>query len=122
MKNIFSLSFVISFIFFLSSCKPQHINFSNNYKEGKVIITVDASKISPLDPWAVDLSAKVYGFEKGSLHFEQQAKTLSETTIKFDWKDENTCIISFPDDDGSIRKFQLIASAKQFYLAELSAE
>ena len=122
MKNIFPFSLVIIFLFTLSSCKHQNVNFNKSFKEDKVNIMVDATKNSPLDPWSVNLSAKVYGFEKGSLHFEQQVKTLSEPTVTFDWQDENTCIIGFPDDDGSIRKFQLIASPKQFYLAEVPTE
>ncbi len=109
-------------LFCLSSCVQQNVNFSKSFKENKVNISVDASKKSPLDPWTVNLSAQVFGFEKGSLHFEQQVKSLSESNITFDWQDENTCLIGFPDDDGTTRKFQLIASPKQFYLAEVSTE
>ena len=95
MKNVFPLSIVLFFLFTLSSCVHQNVNFDKSFKDDNVKIFVNATKSSPLNPWSVDLSAKVYGFEKGSLHFEQQVKTLSEPTITFDWQDENTCMIGF---------------------------
>ena len=117
-KSMLRYCFAFTLILLVAACGSEQVKIEKKFKEDQVILQINAQKTSSVAPWDVTLSAKAYGFEKGSLHFEQQVKSLSEANITFKWVDENTCIIGFPDDDGSVRQFKLIASATQFYLAE----
>lgn len=113
---LYSLAFAL--VIGIAACSGEQVNIEKKFKEDHVIVQIKAQKTSIMAPWNITLSAKVYGFEKGSLYFEQQVKSLSAANITFNWVDENTCFIGFPDDDGSVHQFKLLASATQFYLAE----
>ncbi len=117
-KYLVRYSLAFALIIGVVACSGEQVNIEKKFKEDHVIVKINAQKTSIVAPWNVTLSAKAYGFEKGSLHFEQQVKSLSAANITFNWVDENTCIIGFPDDDGSVHQFKLIATATQFYLAE----
>ncbi len=114
--HVFCFTLIIGF----TSCKSKSIHLDRSYKEEKVTITIDAVKATSMDPWKIDLKAKVYDFNQGSLSFEQQVSELKAEDIKIDWIDDNTCIISFPYDDGKFRKFQLIATPTNFKMEEIS--
>ena len=116
-KSTILISLFVAFMLVVSGCKKK-VNIEHYFKEGKVIVQINAQKTGIASPWNVTLSAKAYGFEKGSLTFEQPVKSLTAENITLNWIDENTCIIGFPDDDGSVHQFKLIASETQFYLAE----
>lgn len=117
-KYLVRYSLAFALIIGVVACSGEQVNIEKKFKEDQVIVQINAQKTSIVAPWNVTFSAKAYGFEKGSLHFEQQVKSLSAANITFNWVDDNTCLIGFPDDDGSVHQFKLIASATQFYLAE----
>jgi hypothetical protein len=118
MKNTLAiLSIVCALI--LVSCQTKRVEIKNESPNGKVITTIKASH-QGIGTWKVELDVKAYTFKQGHLAFELETTDVSDKTVKFDWKDDRNCIISFDEPDGQPKKFQLIADESQVQLAEVS--
>ncbi len=120
MKN--SLIFIsMVCILLLTACQPKAVVLTNESSNKKVKITVKANREgSSLGPWKVQLDVKAYEFKQGALAFEIESGDISDKTVKFDWKDDHNCLISFDQPDGKPRTFQLIADENQVQLAEVN--
>ncbi len=119
MKNTIAAISVIC-IFLLSSCQSKTVSLKSDSSNQKVHIVVTANRIASMEPWKVDISVAAYDFKPGKLLFELESGDINDKTVKFDWKDDRNCIISFDQPDGTPRKFQLIADASQVQLAEVN--
>ena len=118
MKNTVTLLCIISAIIF-SSCQTKSVTITNISPNGKVNTTIKGSH-QGIGTWKVELDVKAYSFKEGHLAFELETTDVSDKTVKFDWKDDRNCIISFGEPDGKPRTFQLIADATQVQLAEVT--
>ena len=118
MKNTFTLLSVIVALL-LTSCQTKNVTIDNISPNQKVKTTVRASH-QGIGTWKVELSVKAYNFKEGHLAFELETTDISDKTVKFDWKDDRNCTISFDEPDGKPRTFQLIADASQIQLAEVT--
>ena len=112
---ILSITFTLSF----SSCGTKNVTISNVSPNGKVKTSVKGSH-QGIGTWKVELDVKAYDFKEGHLAFEVETGDISDKTVKFDWKDDRNCIISFDEPDGKPRTFQLIADQSQVQLAEVT--
>ena len=113
--------FSIICVFLLVACQPKTASVTNVSPNKKVNITVTANKVgSRLGPWKVQLDVKAYEFKQGALAFELESGDVNDKTVKFDWKDDRNCMISFDQPDGKPRTFQLIADENQVQLAEVN--
>lgn len=110
---------LLPIVLFLSSCATKTISIEKKFKADKVIVHIDAKKTSLMSPWNIRLRAKIYSFSEGELSFEQQVSDLTEEKISFDWIDDNTCIIGFPDNVNHVRKFKLFATPENYSLMEI---
>jgi hypothetical protein len=103
----------------LASCQTKNVTLTDVSPNKKVNITVKATRPG-MGTWQVELNVKAYDFKEGHLAFELETSDVSDKTVKFDWKDDRNCIISFDEPDGKPRTFQLIADASQVQLAEVT--
>ena len=118
MKNtIATLS--LALVVILSSCQTKSVVLKDVSPNGKVTTTVKASH-QGIGTWTVILDVKAYDFKEGHLSFELETTEVSDKTVKFDWKDDRNCIITFDEPDGKPKTFQLIADASQVQLAEVT--
>lgn len=116
-KLIYAISFLM---LILASCEGKtEAALSKASPNGKVKITIEAKRISTIEPWKVDMKVKAYDFKEGKLSFEIYAKDLSDENVTFDWKDDTHCTIIFEEQDNTKRKFELIASPEQLQMAEM---
>ena len=119
MKNILSL-LVLTAIISLAACNGKtSAALENTSANGKVKIKISAKREGTLDPFKTEITVKAYDFKEGKLLFEIIADDLNNQNVKFDWKDENNCLISIEENDKHVRSFQLIASESQVQLAEI---
>ena len=116
-KHLATFAFIC--ILFLSSCKTKNVTVTNVSPNNKVNITVKASRPG-MGTWNVELDVKAYDFKEGHLAFELETGDVSDKTVKFDWKDDKNCLISFDEPDGKPRTFQLIADESQVQLGEVT--
>ena len=118
MKNTLAILSIIATLLF-TSCQTKNVTITNVSPNGKVKTTIKGSH-QGISPWKVELDVKAYEFKEGHLAFEVETGDVSDKTVKFDWKDDINCIISFDEPDGKPRTFQLIADASQVQLAEVT--
>lgn len=107
-------------ILLLASCQSKTVIIKNVSANQKVNTVVTATRAGGIEPWKVDIAVKAYDFKEGHLTFELESGEISEKSVKFDWKDDKNCIISFDQPDGTPRKFQLIADNSQVQVAEVN--
>ena len=107
-------------ILFLISCTSKSLQLEKKFKDDQVVIAINASKNSSMNPWKVTIKVKAYKLQEGSLMFEHQKANLNSNDITFNWVSETECIIGFPYEDGKIRKFQLDVSPDNYQLLEIS--
>lgn len=107
-------------LLFMVSCVTQFVHIEKKFKEDQVVINIDATKSSKMNPWTVIIKVKAYTLHEGSLTFEHQTAHLKSEDITFNWISETTCIIGFPYEDGVVRKFQLMVSPESYQLLEVS--
>jgi hypothetical protein len=119
MKNSLNLISIVC-IFLLTSCQPKSVTLTDVSPNKKVTITVKAKQAASLEPWKVEIDVKAYDFRQGSLAFELQSGDINDKSVKFDWKDDHSCVISFEQPDGVPRTFQLLADENQVQLAEIN--
>jgi hypothetical protein len=114
MKTIYAMLLLV----FLASCGQKKTTIENTSPNDKVKVTLNAEK-SGISPWQCELKVKAYSFKEGALKFEIYAEELNKTTVRFDWQDNNNCVISITETDGKMRNFQLLASPNQVQMAEI---
>jgi hypothetical protein len=119
MKEIIIITSV-TIVLFLSACNQKTTGTIVNQSPDKnVTVTINAKRPSVVDAWSVMIKVKAYSFAEGKLAFEVYSDDLTEQNVKFDWQDNNNCIITFPVRDDKPRRFQLIANQDQVQLAEI---
>lgn len=119
MHKLFSL-LLMAVILFLSSCNGKTAALiENTSANGKVKIKISANRDTSLDPFKTEITVKAYDFKEGKLLLEVIASDLNNENVKFNWTDENNCLITIEETDKHVRSFQLIASPSQFQLAEI---
>jgi hypothetical protein len=119
MHKLLSL-LLLSVVVFFSSCTGKTLAFvENTSANGKVKIKISAKRDTSLDPFKTEITVKAYDFKEGKLLLEVIASDLNNENVKFNWTDENDCLITIEETDKHLRSFQLIASPSQFQLAEI---
>lgn len=115
------LSIVITIAVLAASCGEGGVTYiTSKSPNGNTTVTVNASRANSLDPWKINLQVKAYDFKEGSLKFEIYAGDLKQDeNVKFDWQDENNCVITFTQSDDVKRSFRLIATSDNVQLAEM---
>ncbi len=116
-----NISMIIFAVLIATGCGGGGVTYINNKSpEGHTTITINASKVTSMDPWNIDMQVEAYDFKKGSLKFELMAGDLKQDdNVFFKWEDENHCLITFVQRDGDKRNFQLIASPQNVQMAEI---
>ena len=110
-------------VLLLCSCAGKtSASLLNNSPNQKVKVSITAKRSSSVDPWNVLLGVKAYDFKEGKLEFEIYAADLNDQNVKFDWRDDRNCLITFQQQDGTPRKFQLIADDSQVQVAEVNPQ
>lgn len=103
-----------------SSCNQKKVSTVVNQSPDKnVIVIINASRPSAVDAWKVVINVKAYSFKEGKLFFEVYDDDLTDQNIKFEWQDNNNCLITVPERDDKPRKFRLMANKDQVQLAEI---
>ena len=116
-----SLPFIaVICVLVLTACQPKTVTITDVSPNKKVSTTVTANRSASMEPWKVQINVKAYDFKQGSLEFEIESGDINDKTVKFDWKDDHNCLISFDQPDGKPRTFQLIADENQVQLAEVN--
>lgn len=118
MKHIILL--ILCSVVLLSACTSKEIKINRKFKDDKVLLNIHANQSSPLNPWKVEMKAKAYSLEEGTLFFDHENSGLKAEDITYTWIDETTCIIGFPYADNRIRKFRFIASPENYSLLEIN--
>jgi hypothetical protein len=99
------------------SCKKEH--FKRVFiSENKTEVSIDGEKEGLAMEWSVTIKVKANGFNDGALSFQIYNDSL-ENNVKIDWLNPENAIITFIEKDRE-RKFKLIASDKQVFLAEMN--
>jgi hypothetical protein len=119
MKNSLTLILIAS-VLALTSCQPKQVTLTNVSPNKQVNITVKAQHKAALDPWTVELDVKAYSFKEGHLKFELQANDITDQSVKFNWQDDKTCLITFDQADGKPRLFKLLADSNQVQMGEVN--
>ena len=119
MKNAFSFWVICILVAFPSCNSTTFATIESTSPNGKVKVKVDGKREIPFDPIKTEISVKAYDFKEGKLKFEIMADDLSKDKVKFEWEDDNNCIISIEGSDKNIRSFKLIADESQVQLAEI---
>jgi hypothetical protein len=110
----------IAIILFSSSCNSKTAGTIVNQSPDKnVTVTINATRPTAVDAWNVVIKVKAYSFKEGKLAFEVYADDLNDQNVKFDWSDNNNCVITVPVRDDKPRRFQLIANQDQVQVAEI---
>jgi len=110
----------VSVMFVLYGCSGKtETALEHKAPNGKVVINITAKRTTSVESWKVDMNVKAYDFKPGKLSFEIYAADLTTENVKFDWVDDKHCHISFTQQDNTVRKFELIASAEQLQMAEM---
>jgi hypothetical protein len=116
MKKVLPLIFVL--LTLMSCNNPVSTSLENKSPDGKTLISIKADKENPLMPFTVNMNVKSGDIPEGGLQFEIGAKVLDDSNVKFDWSDNQTCVISFTQGDGDVRKFDLKVSDSNVLLQE----
>jgi hypothetical protein len=102
-----------------TSCNRRtSARLENTSPNQKVHTVITATRASAVDPWIVVLNVKAYDFQKGDLKFEIYADELNDQSVKFNWKDDQTCLITFTERDDK-KVFQLLVNARQLQLGQI---
>lgn len=103
-----------------SSCNSKTAgNIVNQSPDKNVTVTIVAKRPTVVDAWTVTIKVKAYSFDEGKLTFEVYDDDINAQNVKFDWQDNNNCIITVPQRDDKDRRFQLIANKDQVQVAEI---
>ncbi|MBP6732791.1 MAG: hypothetical protein KA149_12070 [Chitinophagales bacterium] len=120
MKNRFPFLILLALTFSLAACNGKtEAMLENTSANGKVKVKLTAKRSSALDPFKAEITVKAYDFKEGKLLFEIMAADLNNENVKFNWKDDNNCLITIEESDKHVRSFQLLASENQVQLAEI---
>lgn len=103
MKNTIIISILI---LFLASCSEERKDaVKSQSPDGRITLTVSASRESALSPWKTDLVATGTGL-KGNITFEFYGKDVTAETVKFEWSGNEQCLITFIQQDDTKRVFE----------------
>ncbi len=119
MNKIIYLIFLITATAFSSCNGKTSALVENTSATGKVKIKISAKRDTSLDPFKTEITVNAYDFKEGKLLLEVIASDLNKENVKFNWADDNNCLITIEETDKHLRSFQLIASPSQFQLAEI---
>ena len=111
----------ILFVLILSACgdRPLTASLSSASPGGKTVISVSGKRQTGLDPFSVTMEVKTGSVVSGSLQFEVAASMLDAGNVKFDWKDDENCLITFTYSDGEKRVFRYYATESNVILEQV---
>ncbi|MBX2903831.1 MAG: hypothetical protein KF872_09770 [Chitinophagales bacterium] len=113
---------LVALLFSLVACNyPTSATIERVSPSGKVKVSIEASRITGIEPWRVVMKVKAYDFKEGQLATEISAHYLDDKSVKVDWFEESSADVTFTQTDGTTRVFRLIASAQQLQFAEVPA-
>ena len=101
----------------LVSCSASQEEMVIKSPEGNIEFKFTANKPSSLDPW--DVKMTILGYEKErSLTLDMYSSDFNSETVKVDWKDENSCVVTLIQSDGDNRVLDVYLSDKEIKLNE----
>lgn len=99
MRIIFIMLFGL---LFLTSCKQESSKlFESKSSDGQIVVIAQGKRYFSADPWKVDINMTVKEKTR-TAEIEIQAGELTDENVKFTWKSENECIISFTQRNGEV--------------------
>jgi hypothetical protein len=102
------------------SCNDKtSASIENTSPNGQVKVKVQGQRSNVLDAFKTEISVTAYDFKEGKLIFNIMAGDLNAENVKFNWQDDNNCIITIEERDKHVRSFKLIANEMQVQLAEI---
>lgn len=111
---------IVCIITLFTACNGKTVALiEHTSPNGKAKLTINAKRATTVDAWQVSMKVKAYDFKEGQLAFEAYADDISNETVKFEWIDDNNCLITFTLRDDTQRKFQLTASPSQVQMGEI---
>jgi hypothetical protein len=117
MKPLFVLFLIAVSI---SSCNDKtSATVESTSSNGKVKVKVEGKRSNVFDAFKTEITVSAYNFKNGKLIFEIMAGDLNKENVKFNWQDDNNCLITIEERDKHVRSFQLIANETQIQLAEI---
>ena len=111
----------ILLVLILSACGDRSLtaSLSSLSPSGKTVINVSGKRQVGLDPFNVTMEVKSGSNVVGSLQFEVAASMLDAGNVKFDWKDDSNCLITFTYSDGEKRVFRYYATESNVILEQV---
>jgi hypothetical protein len=122
MKPVIAIFFTIIALMLASCGGKTSASLSATSSNQKVKVSISGSRSNTVDPFKVILTVKAYDFKDGRLEFEIYADDLNDQNVKFNWQDDRNCLITFKQQDGVERKFQVIADDTQVQVAEVNPQ
>lgn len=102
----------------LFSCQmSESIELSSDSPDGKSKITISGTKNFG-DPWQTTIKINAYKQEQ-QVTTEIYAKSLNDKNIKFNWADNNHCIVTIKQQDDTERAFGVEATEQKISLSEM---
>ncbi len=93
--------FTLVCLFALASCTAESSKVLESTSEnGRLHVSLVGERYSDLDPWKVSVTYSVDEVKREPVVFEVQATTLDESTVTFDWKNNQQLNLVFLLPDG----------------------
>lgn len=99
MKKLHCISLLILLSLFLNSCKQEKQVMEQKFANGNVIVHVEGTRSSLLEPWHVELRVNAYQTQQSKVNFEFQNSKLDDSVVKFDWNDQSGNVVFTGGDD-----------------------
>jgi hypothetical protein len=116
-KTLANPFIIISALLILYSCKEETSQIVSTSPDKKIEIVVSGKKASPLDPFLVDISITKEG-ENETISTEIYSKTLDTGNVKFSWKSNSECYLTFIQQDNISRRMHLQVNNGDLLLQE----
>lgn len=121
MKNLFAI-FLLSILGMgFLACSKKSGEVLSQSPDSAIHVTVSGSKASFFDPFITNIKVESANsrYAEENMSIETFVEELNETNVTFDWKTNNECIITFKQQDNTIRKLKLNVSANRFHLRDI---
>lgn len=118
MRKTFPIFFaMLVVLIFMTACSHEKFDRIEISKDKKLTIAITGERSTFLDPFLVSINTRGYGFDE-TITTEIHSGSIDSSNLKFDWRSNNECYISFVQQDNTIRKIHVQSSAESILLNE----
>ena len=118
MKHLVLISIIALTLF---SCDNKTVELNSQDPKSNAHIKITGEKASSIDPYKVNILVEATE-KKESVSTEIFSGSLDSTNVKFDWQEPGVCLITFSQQDNSIRKILAVALENKIGLKEIGLE